>query len=579
MTYRAKPVVRSRRAAWESPQRRNLLLNLGFGLVVALAILLLAAAAALIWYGENLAPVASVNGQNITTSEYNRRLEVERIRLSIAQSRIADEQNAGRLTDEQAELQNQFIGQRLQQLPSATLERLIDVRIQEQLAAEQGIQVTEAEVDAKLTEEATRPEQRRAWVIEVEPEVEEGAPEPTAAAISEARRIAESALEDLESGTPWDEVAAEASTNPNATAGGDLGWISEEFNFDEAMLEALFAAEPEEPTEVVEGEDGVFRIGRVTEIIEATVDPDYQSQIADRGVPAEDYRAAIEDDLVAEKLQEKITEQALAEGPQREVAEIFLENTSLPAELPEGSVKVRHILYAPKDDPQGAAQVPEDDPAWATAEEDARVAWKTLGDDISKFDELARAESDEGGADVSGGKLPWFDPASQLDPAFAEAIFTEGLEPGQLLEPVRSSFGWHVVQVMYFPTDVDQANRLRTEIEEGADFATLARDYSYAPEADEGGEIGWVARYQRDRQSEEAIFATEVGSVTEPVVVDGSGVYLYLVKAEETRAPEGEQRDALEESAFTNWYQAQREAFQIERKIEFADPNAGAIGG
>ena len=45
MTFRAKPVVkRARRPSWETQDRRSLYLNIGFGLIVILAIVILAVA-------------------------------------------------------------------------------------------------------------------------------------------------------------------------------------------------------------------------------------------------------------------------------------------------------------------------------------------------------------------------------------------------------------------------------------------------------------------------------------------------------------------------------------------------------
>ena len=578
MTERARPVVRPRRSWRESPERRSFLLNVGFGIVVLIALLALAAAMFVTWYGANLAPVGSVNGAAITTSDYNRRLDVESLRLSIAEGRIADEVNAGRLTSQQGQQQGQFIAQRREQLPSLTLERLIDARVQAALAEREGIQVTPAEVDAEIDTEGTRAEQRRAWLIEVAPEPGEDGAEPTEAAIAEARKVAETAVRDLDAGKAWEDVAKAVSTDASAPTGGDLGWISDEFSLDDAFVDALFALESGARTDVIEGEDGTFRIGRVTEVMSERPDPVYRQMIVDRGVPIEAYSEAVRQDLIAERLREKIEAQALAEGPQRRVADIFLENRTGDA-LPEGSVKTRHILFAPKDDPEGAGQLAPDDPAWKAAEDEARKAHATVAADLTKFDALAREESDETGADVTGGKLPWFDPTSQLDPAFAEVVFAAGLQPGQLLDPVRSSFGWHVIQVLYFPTDLDQANRLKAELDGGADFAQLARDYSYGEESAEGGELGWVARYQLDKASEDAIFATPVGQVTAPVSVPENGVHLYKVLEEATRAPEGDQKDTLEQAAFTNWYEAQKQAFTIEREMTFAPAEDALAAG
>jgi parvulin-like peptidyl-prolyl isomerase len=157
-----------------------------------------------------------------------------------------------------------------------------------------------------------------------------------------------------------------------------------------------------------------------------------------------------------------------------------------------------------------------------------------------------------------------------LDAAFGAAIFKEGLKPGDLLEPVRSAFGWHVIQVMYFPPDLDEAKKLKTELDGGADFAQVARDFSEGTEAKDGGALDWIARYQLDKQLEDAIFATPVGKASEPLVVEGEGIHIYKVVQETTRTPEGDQKTALEQRAFTNWYEAKKLEFDIDREVDFS---------
>ena len=67
MTFRAKPVVkRDHRPAWETQDRRNFYLNLGFGLIVVLALVILGIAAGLSYYNDHLASVGSVDGQSIS---------------------------------------------------------------------------------------------------------------------------------------------------------------------------------------------------------------------------------------------------------------------------------------------------------------------------------------------------------------------------------------------------------------------------------------------------------------------------------------------------------------------------------
>ena len=135
MTFRANPVVkRAQKPSWESRDRKNFYLNLGFGLVVAAAVLILAVAVVLTYYNDHLVPVGSVGGQSISKDELRDRVLIERWRVDQATRRIATEKAAGRLTEQQAELQNQIVGQQLQQLVPIALERIIDSRIQAELA-------------------------------------------------------------------------------------------------------------------------------------------------------------------------------------------------------------------------------------------------------------------------------------------------------------------------------------------------------------------------------------------------------------------------------------------------------------
>ena len=572
MTLRAKPVVkRTARPSWESRDRRNMLTNLGFGLVVIAAILILLIAVAYSYYDTNLASVGSINGQGISKQEYRERLLIEDWRLDEAKRRVRTQRNAGRLTQAQADLQNQIIEQQEGQLVGIALERLIDGRIQAELAPQEGVTVTDADVDARLVEEATTPESRHAWVIEVEPELSDNATEPTPAQVTAAREKAEAARRDLENGKTWEEVATTVSTDTStAQQAGDLGWIGEEDSqLDATFLEAVFGAEAGAPTGVLEGEDGVFRIGRVTEIAPETVDAAYEDKLVNDGVDLAKYREVARADVVRQKLEDKMVAAALQPGPQREVQEIFIRESA--PDVPATAVKVRHILYSPKDDPQAAqaGEIPADDPAWTQAKADADAAFDKLKENPALFDTTARTESDESsarGTTGSGGKLPGYvTEDSGYVPEFIEPLTQPNLTDGQILAPFKTDFGWHVVQVMYHPTDVDHLRKLKERAGSGTDFATLARDNSDADSAGAGGELGWVARTQLDERLEAAIFAAEIGSTTDVVTIEGDGSYLYKVLAEEVRTPEGRQEDEIRATAFSDWYEAKKAQYEIER--------------
>ena len=64
------------------------------------------------------------------------------------------------------------------------------------------------------------------------------------------------------------------------------------------------------------------------------------------------------------------------------------------------------------------------------------------GEDIKP---LARQFSEDPGSKMDGGELGWSNPGD-YDPAFEMTL--NATEIGQLSEPVKSSFGWHIIEVM-----------------------------------------------------------------------------------------------------------------------------------
>jgi len=89
----------------------------------------------------------------------------------------------------------------------------------------------------------------------------------------------------------------------------------------------------------------------------------------------------------------------------------------------EKEVRARHILVETEDEAK------------------AVLAELKKGTD---FAELARLKSKDPGAASEGGDLGYFT-KDQMVPEFAEAAYK--LEKGQLSEPVKSQFGWHVIRV------------------------------------------------------------------------------------------------------------------------------------
>jgi len=75
---------------------------------------------------------------------------------------------------------------------------------------------------------------------------------------------------------------------------------------------------------------------------------------------------------------------------------------------------------------------------------DRIVKLQERADNKADFAELARLQSEDGSAS-RGGDLGWLSPGDTV-PEFEKAM--DLLQPGQISGPVRSPFGWHLIQVL-----------------------------------------------------------------------------------------------------------------------------------
>lgn len=121
--------------------------------------------------------------------------------------------------------------------------------------------------------------------------------------------------------------------------------------------------------------------------------------------------------LLDEYLQREAKKAATPEAAQK------LFNDTVKALTPEEELNARHILV-----------------------EDEAVA-KTVAERIKKgedFAKIAAELSKDPGSGKEGGSLGWFS-KDRMVPEFAEAAFK--LKKGEVSEPVKSQFGWHVIKL------------------------------------------------------------------------------------------------------------------------------------
>ena len=107
--------------------------------------------------------------------------------------------------------------------------------------------------------------------------------------------------------------------------------------------------------------------------------------------------------------------------------------------VPE-EVKVRHILIKT---PPAGADGKVDDKAVEEARKKAEDVLKQLKAG-GKFEDLAKKYSDDPGSGKQGGELGWIGRGRTV-PEFEKAAFS--LPKGQVSDPVKSSFGFHIIQV------------------------------------------------------------------------------------------------------------------------------------
>ena len=113
---------------------------------------------------------------------------------------------------------------------------------------------------------------------------------------------------------------------------------------------------------------------------------------------------------------------------------VKVNNMRSAVELSEvNQVNARHILIVPN-------QIIDDE----TAQQQLMVAYNSIkgGED---FAEHAQLLSDDPGTANDGGDLGWAGPDT-FAPAFQATI--DGLEIGEMSEPFRSQFGWHIAEVI-----------------------------------------------------------------------------------------------------------------------------------
>lgn len=122
----------------------------------------------------------------------------------------------------------------------------------------------------------------------------------------------------------------------------------------------------------------------------------------------------------------------------------------------------------------------------------------------------------------------------------------------------------------------DEAKALVKELEDGADFAELAKEKSTGPSGPNGGELGWFGPGMMVKPFEDAVMALKVGEISPPVQTQFGWHVLVLNDTREKGAP------ALEEVRQELAEELQQKAIEdivndLSAKADITRPDISAI--
>jgi parvulin-like peptidyl-prolyl isomerase len=576
MSFRNRPVLNRRhRPRWQDELRTQQLVVAGFAMAIAVAVGIFAAAAWSDFYQANLRQAALVGGEPVERGELEIRISIVGAEI---QATAADlESQSGGARDQGIQQQLGSLQTAFQQVDQAAADSLVTGRLLDQLAGQFGLSVAAEELDAAVAERRTISERRQLSLIMSAPRKDEGAAAGAKATDqdwADAKQRAQDIKTELDGGGDFAAIARERSDDPSKSSDGLLGWIQADDGQYGEYFTAAADAEVGAVVGPVKNESGWYLL-KVQDVRPAGDNQPLRQLLGDSGVSDEAYRDYVRQELLRKRYRDYFANTLLTRyEPQRKVSQIRIAND----ETPGPKSKIRHLLVAPL--PGEEDQSKATHKQWRAALREARELRAEAVKPDADWTELA-THSDDPGSASQGGLLGWYGLAeltTQFVPQFGSAV--AALKVGELSEPVRSEFGYHIIQV----TDkrdsaLDLAQQLAEQVRDDPDsFAKVAEKNSEdQATASKGGDLGWVIRFQLDPVLEDAIFSlTEPDQVSEPVVTS-SAIYIFkLDDTSENRFVPSKQRESVSSSGFDRWIQQLKDQAGVWIDPEFAAPSSAA---
>jgi peptidyl-prolyl cis-trans isomerase SurA len=255
-----------------------------------------------------------------------------------------------------------------------------------------------------------------------------------------------------------------------------------------------------------------------------------------------EFRRNIGEELMTERLRQRIV------SSMDPITETEIDILLASEELGGGEYNVSHILIGLPDGstPQ---QISE---AQAKADD---IHERLLGG--LDFASAAISFSDSQEA-LEGGLVGWRD-LNSVPAFFSDAM--RDLQPGDITQPIRSPAGFHIIRVNDYREQrqvvvkeynarhimiqvnelvtprlaMDKIIDIRQELQDGADFAELAREHSDdQTSANLGGDMGWFPPDAFGERVAQALLAMQPGQVSEPFQTQGGWHIMELMDIRES---------------------------------------------
>ncbi|WP_288366900.1 peptidylprolyl isomerase [uncultured Marinobacter sp.] len=316
----------------------------------------------------------------------------------------------------------------------------------------------------------------------------------------------------------------------------------------------------------------------------------FENQLAAEGVSYNQAREQIRKEMLTSRVQQRQV------GNRVRVTDREVENYLESLEARGGNNAQYRLAYifVSVDDPSDEAEV-----------EAAREKAERLRNEIASgrdFREVAVAESDASNA-LEGGDMGWR--AEGQLPSLVAPVVPE-LPVGEPSEVLENNSGFHLVMVMdkrggeqqqviqqhrvrhilVRPSEATTDSQAETmirdlyqQLENGASFSDLAREYSDDPvSGSDGGNLGWVSPGQMVPAFEQAMLNADIGEFRGPFRSQ-FGWHILQVQERRQKDISGDVRDAEArqaiyrrkfETELQNWLQEIRDEAFIEFKGEYA---------